>query len=175
MSKKIEEYIREHRKAFDTELPGDQLWARIENELNREKIKKPFRVPLWLGLAASLIVMMTAIFIYTYRKASQPVEVADINPLIAKKEMRFASLLEEKKDSLEVYAKENPKLYQQFSGDLEKLSSDYEQLKKELQHSPNQVAIANAMVKNLKLQLQVITQQLFIISEVNQYKKENKI
>jgi len=31
------------------------------------------------------------------------------------------------------------------------------------------------MVKNLRLQLQVIDQQLTIINEVNQYKKENRI
>src|SRR5215217_1867419 len=136
MSKKIEEYIREHRKAFDVATPSDQLLSRIENELNKEKIKKPFRVPLWLGIAASLIVVMTITFIYTYRSQKADVEIADLNPGFAKKELKFASLIEERKDSLQVYAKENPALYQQFSSDLEKLETDYEELKKELQNSP---------------------------------------
>lgn len=175
MSKKIEEYIREHRKAFDVESPSAQLWSRIENELNREKIKKPLRVPLWLGIAASLIVIMTVTFISTYRNRGADADIAALNPSFAKKEMKFASLIEEKKDSLQVYAKENPALYEQFSTDLEKLGADYERLKKELESSPNQRVIVNAMVKNLKLQLQVINQQLFIITEVNQYKKENRI
>lgn len=175
MSRKMEEYIREHKKAFDTELPSDQLWSKIENELNREKLKKPWRVPLWLGIAASLIVIITVTFISTYRNRGTDADIAELNPSFAKKEVRFASLIAEKKDSLQVYAKENPALYEQFSSDLERLGADYEQLKKELQNSPNQRLIVNAMVKNLKLQLQVINQQLSIINEVNQYKKENRI
>ncbi|MNR06997.1 hypothetical protein D3C85_1230970 [compost metagenome] len=89
--------------------------------------------------------------------------------------MKFASLIEEKKDSLQVYAKKNPVLYARFSEDLNKLDQDYEHLKEELQNSPNQKVVVKAMVKNLELQLQVINQQLSIINEVNQYKEENQI
>lgn len=174
MSKKIEEYIREHRREFDVELPSDQLWNRIEQGLNKEKIKKPFRVPLWLGIAASLIVVMTFTFIYTYRSYTDT-GIADGNPGFAKKEMKFASLIEERKESLQAYAKDNPALYQQFSSDLEQLETDYAKLKEELHRSPNPRLIAGAMVKNLRLQLQVIDQQLSILTEVDQYKKENSI
>ncbi|WP_276091292.1 hypothetical protein [Pedobacter sp. JY14-1] len=174
MSKKLEEYIREHRKSFDADGPSDQLWSRIVNELDREKLKKPWRVPLWLGIAASLTVILTAIFIYTYRDQQHKPALAGLNPTLARKEMQFASLIEEKKDSLQIYAKANPKLYRQFSADLDQLSADYDQLKNELKTSPNPRAVAGAMVKNLKLQLQVITQQLMIINEVNEYSNTNK-
>lgn len=177
MSKKLEEYIKEHKKAFDMGSPSDQLWSRIEARLDQGSIKKPSRVPFWLGIAASLIVIMTVIFIYTYRSqgAKAELEIADINPVYAKKELKFASLIEEKKDSLEVFAKKNPELYAQFSTDLNHLGRNYEALKKELKNSPNQKAIVRAMVKNLELQLQVINQQLSIISEVDEYKRENQI
>jgi hypothetical protein len=175
MSKRIEEYIREHKKDFDVEYPSERLWSKIENELNKEKVKKPLRMPLWLGIAASLIVVMTITFIYTYRSHTGDTGIADINPGFAKKEMKFASLIAERKDSLEVYAKENPVLYREFSSDLGQLEADYARLKEELRRSPNPRLIAGAMVKNLRLQLQVIDQQLSIITEVNQYKKENSI
>jgi len=174
MSKKLEEYIREHRKSFDVDGPSGQLWSRIENELDREKLKKPLRVPLWLGIAASLTIILTAIFIYTFHDQEQKPTFAGLNPTLAKKEMQFASLIEEKKDSLQIYAKANPKLYQQFSADLDQLSADYDQLKRQLKRSPNPRAVAGAMVKNLKLQLQVISQQLMIINEVNEYNNTNK-
>lgn len=173
MSKKIEEYIREHKKSFDIEGPSANLWDRIETSLNNEKVKKPLRVPLWLSIAASLIVVMTFTFIFTYRNRS--VDIADLNPAYAQKEMKFASLIEEKKDSLQVYAKENPELCNQFNADLEKLGRDYENLKKELQNSPNQKIVVKAMVRNLETQLQIINQQLSIVNEVTQYKKENRI
>jgi hypothetical protein len=175
MSKKLEEYIREHKKSFDVGTPSDQLWSKIETALDKEKVKKPLRVPLWFAIAASLTVVMTITFIYTYRSKQTGVDMADVNPIYAQKEMKFASLIEQKKDSLMVYAQENPKLYSEFSSDLQKLGADYENLKKQLQNSPNQKLVVRAMVKNLELQLQVINQQLSIINEVSQYKKENKI
>ncbi|WP_288884229.1 hypothetical protein [Pedobacter panaciterrae] len=175
MSKKLEEYIREHKKSFDVGTPSDQLWGKIETALDKEKVKKPLRVPLWFAIAASLIVVMTVTFIYTYRNRETGVEIADVNQGYAQKEMKFANLIEQKKDSLMVYAQENPKLYSEFSADLQKLGADYENLKKQLESSPNQKLVVRAMVKNLELQLQVINQQLSIINEVSQYKRENKI
>jgi len=171
----IEEYIKENKKEFDFKTPSDQLWARIDAGLNKEKVKKKSKMPFWFGIAASLMLIMTVTFIYTYRNRAQELEIADISPVYGKKEMKFASLIEERKDSLQVYAKKNPVLYARFSADLNQLDGDYEKMKKELQHSPNQEAVVRAMVKNLELQLQVINQQLSIINEVNQYKEENQI
>lgn len=174
-NKGIEAYIKEHKKEFDVKEPSDQLWSRIDAALTKEQIKKPSRVTFWLGVAASLVVLIAFVFISSNRKRDRSLDIADINPVYAKKELRFASLIEEKKDSLQVYAKKNPVLYAHFSADLNKLGSDYERLKKELQNSPNQKVVVKAMVKNLELQLQVINQQLSIINEVNQYKEENQI
>lgn len=171
----IEAYIKEHKKEFDLKMPSDQLWSRIDAALAKEKVKKPSRLIFWLGVAASLMVLMTFVFVYNNRKRDRSLNLADINPVYAQKEERFASLIEEKKDSLQVYAKKNPVLYAHFSADLNKLGNDYERLKKELQSSPNQKVVVKAMVKNLELQLQVINQQLSIINEVNQYKEENQI
>lgn len=175
MSNKLEEYVKGHRKDFDLDSPTDALWGRIAVELDQNQKKKPLKIQAWMGIAASLIVMMGVTFLYINHNQSKSVEIADINPGYAKKEMRFASMIEQKRDSLQLYAQENPVLYKKFSGDIEKLDADYENLKKELQSSPNPRFIVKAMVKNLELQLEVINQQLSIINEVDQYKKENKI
>jgi hypothetical protein len=55
------------------------------------------------------------------------------------------------------------------------LDTDYDRLKQELQNSPNPRLIVRAMVKNLELQLEVINQQLSIIYQVEEFKKENRI
>ncbi|MEJ7556925.1 MAG: hypothetical protein WKF66_01375 [Pedobacter sp.] len=175
MSKKLEDYVKGQRREFDLDSPSEELWGRIANQLDEQKIKKPLRLQVWIGIAASLIAIMSISFFYTYHNRPQEVSIADVNPLYARKEMRFASLIEEKKDSLEVFGKENPALYKQFSADLEKLDADYERLKQELQNSPNRRLIVKAMVKNLELQLEVINQQLTIIYQVEEIKKENRI
>jgi hypothetical protein len=55
------------------------------------------------------------------------------------------------------------------------LDAEYEKLKLELQKTPNQLFVVKAMVKNREMQLQVLKQQLTIINQVNQYKKESSI
>jgi hypothetical protein len=174
-NKGVEAYIKEHRKAFDVERPSDELWGRIDAALDKEKVKKPLKWPFWLGIAASLLLIMGVVLMYNYRKTDQRLDMANINQVYSKKELRFASLIEEKKDSLQIYASKNPVLYAHFNADLKELGSDYEALKKELPHSPNQRVVVRAMVKNLELQLQVINQQLSIINDVNQYKEENQL
>lgn len=175
MSRKVEEYIKTNKKDFDIKKPSEDLWKKIEAELDKKKERKPLRLPSWIGIAAMIVLITTVCLIYIYPERNDSVEVAELNPQLAKKEMRFASLIEEKKDSLEVYAKDNPSLYNKFNSDLEKLTADYEELKKELPQSPNQRLVVKAMVKNLELQLQVINQQLQIINQVNEYKRENQI
>jgi hypothetical protein len=175
MSKKLEEFVKGHKKEFDLNSPSDELWGKIANKLDEQKVKKPLKLQVWIGIAASLILMMSITFLFTYHSKSQEVSIADVNPTYAKKEIRFASMIEEKKDSLEVYAKENPALYKKFSADIEKLDADYDRLKLELQKSPNPRLIVKAMVRNLELQLEVIDQQLLIIYQVEEFKKENRI
>jgi hypothetical protein len=175
MSKKLEEFVQGHKKEFDLNSPSDELWGKIANKLDEQKVKKPLKLQVWIGIAASLILMMSITFLFTYHNKSQEVSIADVNPTYAKKEIRFASMIEEKKDSLEVYAKENPALYKKFSADIEKLDADYDRLKLELQKSPNPRLIVKAMVRNLELQLEVIDQQLLIIYQVEEFKKENRI
>ena len=175
MSKKLEEYVKSHKKDFDFDSPSEELWGKIANKLDEQKVKKPLRLQVWIGIAASLIVIMGIAFLYTYPSKSEEVSIADVNPSYAKKEMRFASLIEEKKDSLQVYAKENPALYKKFSEDLQKLDADCDHLKQELQSSPNPRFIVKAIVRNLELQLEIIDQQLSIINQVEEIKKENRI
>lgn len=175
MSIKLEDFIKENKRAFDTDLPSANLWDRIEQDLNKKKQKKRTDLRLWMGIAAAVLVVLSCgIFLLMPARQSN-VTLAEVNPVYAKKELRFAGLIEEKRDSLQVFASTNPELYRQFTADLQKLDLAYSKLKKELPGSPNQQLVVKAMVKNLEIQLQVLSQQLTIISQVSQLKKENSI
>ena len=175
MSKKLEEYVRGHRKEFDLDHPSEELWDKIALKLDEHQVKKPLKLRVWIGIVASLIAIMGISFLYTYHNNTTEVNIADVNPSYAKKELRFASLIEQKKDSLEVFGKEHPVLYKKFSEDIQKLDAEYDRLQQELQTSPNPRLIVKAMVKNLELQLEVINQQLTIIYQVKEFKEENRI
>lgn len=174
MSNKLEGFVRDNKKQFEVKGPSDLLWSKIEAELDKKQKKKIFGMYQWMSIAAMLVLTVGIYFGYQYKKTSTEILVADINPGMGKKEVRFTSLIEEKRDSLQIFADADPELYKQFVSDMSKLDKDYQELKKQLQTSPNKRLVGKAMMKNLEIQLQMISQQLYIINQVNQYKKEEK-
>jgi hypothetical protein len=175
MSNKLEGFVKDNKKAFEEKGPSNQLWERISAELDRKEQKKSIKIYQWMSIAAILVISLGAYLTYSFQQVNRTIDVADVSKSFGKKEVHLASLIEEKKDSLQVYAKDNPELYNKFMSDVSKLNNDYEDLKKQLQTSPNSQVVVRAMMKNLDIQLQVLNQQLMIINQVNQYKKENSI
>lgn len=173
MSTRIENFIKNNKAGFDTAEPGDELWFKMAAELNKRDKNKPNN-RLWLSIAASFIVVLSIAYMYS-QKGIAVNTLAQVSPAQAKKQVRFSSMIEKKADSLQIYADENPALYQQFSADLEQIQLDYKELNQELLKSPNQVFIIQAMEKNLELQLQVVSQQLEIINQVRQVNKDNQL
>jgi hypothetical protein len=176
MSNKLEEFVKENKKAFEEKGPSNQLWDRIAKELDEKKEQPVKKIKLyrWMSIAAVLVVSMGIYFTVKDPKADN-IAIADVNPVFAAREVQFSSLIEEKKDSLQNYSDDNPELYSKFTADLSKLDADYETLKKQLQTSPNKEAIVRAMMKNLEIRSNILSQQINIINQVNQYKKENII
>lgn len=176
MSDKLEGFVKDNKKQFEVKGPSDQLWAKISAELDKkQKPKKSIKMYQWMSIAATLVVSLGLYFTYNYNQAKN-INVADINPEFGQKEVSFVSQIEEKKDSLDVFASKNPDLYKRFTEDLKSLDEEYDRLKKDLPESPNQLLVVRAMVKNREMQLQVLKQQLMIINQVNQYNKsENSI
>lgn len=173
--KDLEEYIKKNKVDFDVEGPSDQLWGKIELALDQQKVKKHRKFPFWLGIAASIMLITGMVCLYKIYGVDDHTQLSAIHPVYAKNEMKFASLIEEKKDSLLIYAKHNPELYHKFNEDLKALDRDYESLKKELQSSPDQRLVVQAMAQNLETQLQIVSQQLSVISQADNYKRENRL
>ncbi|TKC12505.1 hypothetical protein FA048_02490 [Pedobacter polaris] len=175
MSNKLEGFVKDNKKEFEVKGPSDQLWAKIEAELDKkQQPKKSIKLYQWMSIAAMLVISLGVYFTYNYKQANN-IDVADINPEFGQKEVRFVSQIEEKKDSLAFYASANPDLYKRFTEDLKNLDSEYDRLKAQLPESPNQLSVVKAMVKNREMQLQILKQQLMIINQVNQYKKESSV
>ncbi len=175
MSDKLRGFIKDNKKAFETTGPSDQLWVKIEAELNKKQLpKNSFNIYQWMSIAAIMLVSLGLYFTYNYKQA-QNIIVADINKEFGIKETHFVKQIQEKKDSLFYYASANPDLYKKFTTDLKNLDEEYERLKILLPESPNQLFVVKAMVKNREMQLKILKQQLMIINQVNQYKKESSI
>jgi hypothetical protein len=89
-----------------------------------------------------------------------------------KEEMaHYASLVEIKHRELKKIEKDEPLLYKQFAGDVNKLDSVYNSLKKQLPSNPNREQLLEAMIQNLQLQMGLLNHQLDIIKQINHSKK----
>lgn len=83
----------------------------------------------------------------------------------------YAKIIELKQHELKSIKKEEPLLYKQFSGDVDRLDSVYQNLKGQLPHNPNREQLLEAMLQDLQLQMGLLNRQLDIIRQINHSKK----
>jgi len=188
MKKKLENFIRDNREEFDTEVPAPRVWNSIEKELIQPQKKstgKLISVRTW-AIAASVLVAVSAgaYFIATrsindsahsnsHAVATDRANKAildEINPAYAKEVYHFTQLIELKQNELRQIGKDQPELYRQFMGDITKLDSAYNFLQTELPANPNREQLLEAMIQNLQLQTDLLNQQLRVIKQIKQSK-----
>lgn len=183
MSKRLEHFIQDNKKDFDLYEPPADLWDRIDTQLRKaEKAKetprkeKVIRLSILLKVAATLIVVLSMglLFWKNQSMGNAAPTLSSIDPQMAQQQVQYASLIEIKRSELKRIEKEEPELYQTFSAELKKMDASYEKLKSELPESPNQERTVRAMIRNLQIQVEVLNQQLIIIQQINQFKKEQK-
>ncbi len=83
----------------------------------------------------------------------------------------YAKLIELKHDELKTLEKDEPLLYRQFAGDVQKLDSVYHSLKNQLPNNSNREQVMEAMISNLQLQIGLLNKQLDIIKQIKHSKK----
>jgi hypothetical protein len=191
----LEQFMRDHREEFDTDEPGPQVWKKLEEELKPAKeeakvvsIKKSLGMNLLRWSVAAAVLVFAGLGVYDLVKPADKPDVVvkkeepttpneetllhKINPTYAKEVYHFTQLIELKQSELKQIEKEQPELYQQFIGDVNKLDSSYNVLKKELPNNPDPEQLLEAMIQNLRLQTDLLNQQLNIIKQIKESKNK---
>jgi hypothetical protein len=83
----------------------------------------------------------------------------------------YTRLVEIKQNELKSLQKDEPLLYKQFSGDVNRLDSVYHLLKTQLPKNSNREQVIEAMISNLQLQIGLLNKQLDIIKQIKHSKK----
>jgi hypothetical protein len=190
MSNRLEKFIQDNREAFDSEEPRQQVWRDLQAKVaENKKDDRIFHLGFlrWTA-AAAIVIMLVGMFYYVTQNdgknniASQDNQgspatadqvVKELNPSYAKEVYHFTQLIELKQSELKQIEKEHPELYQQFVKDINRLDSSYQALKTELPKNANRELLLEAMIQNLKLQTELLNQQLSIIKTLNQKNKQN--
>ena len=182
MKNKLEDFVHRNRDAFDSEIPGAELWRNIETSPT-----KPSRKILYFltrtQAAASLLVLVNAtiLFFLLQRKPETnttpvpaPTEQTTGNkePVTEETLDQISKVVEVKQARLLEIKSTNPVLYKKFTDALDQLNSTYKELEKDLEHNPNKEQLLEAMIQNLGLQQELLNQQLLIYQKIKQTKNE---
>ncbi len=103
--------------------------------------------------------------------SSNPVSTKSPDIVDNKEMFYYAKLIELKHEELKALEKDEPLLYRQFSGDVQKLDSVYHSLKTQLPNNSNREQVIEAMISNLQLQIGLLNKQLDIIKQIKHSKK----
>ena len=180
MSKRLEDFMRANREEFDDLEPSADLWARIEKHLPAEGVlpkkheAKVFSLGFVMRVAASVIIVMGISFVLYLRHEKKGIDYAAINPVYAKQQIQYTSMVETKRNELKSIEKTDPELYKEFSTEIARMDSTYKKLNNDLINSPNQERVLRAMIRNLQIQTEVLNQQLNVIEQFKQMKKEQR-
>ncbi|MBO9632097.1 MAG: hypothetical protein J7578_03195 [Chitinophagaceae bacterium] len=181
----LENFIRDHRDEFDGEEPSPRVWKDLQMQVQPAPRKSAsgklitMNILKWSAAAAILLLAGLGVFHLINKPAApgmaegKPTRedlLQKINPTYAKEVYHFTQLIELKQEELKQIEKDNPELYQQFLGDISQLDSSYNLLKKELPSNPNREQLLEAMIDNLKMQTELLNQQLQIIQQIKQSK-----
>lgn len=166
---KLEEFVNKNRESFEEEVSAD-LWLKLEKQLP----KKPKRT-IWvnskiLRIAAGVIICLTVGFWFgKYSKnevfASKQDKLINSEPTL----VSYTEAVTEKQKNLEDLIEKNPELQKAFLNDLSDLQKNFEYLKSQLPHNPNHDQLFEAMVQNLKWQIDLLNQQTAIAVDVNKH------
>ncbi len=177
---RLEEFVKANREEFNDIVPSPDLWSRIEKVLpqqfeQQKKNEKSFSLGFVLRVAASVIVVMGISFvIYLRSNSKKEVNYASINPVYAQQQTRYVALIANKRTELKNISQADPELYNEFSAETAKMDSVYKKLRSDLVTSPNPELVLRAMIRNLEIQTEVLNQQLNVIEQYNQMKKQNE-
>jgi len=182
MSNKLKKFIWDNRGEFDDEVPSEKVWQQVEAAFSEKKKKRSVLTPLykWSMAAAAMLIIASGIYLFENKGLEWPGSASTsgqdgnkLAPELAPEMIQFVKMIDLKQEELKTMTKDQPELYLRFTKDINQLDSSYNILKKQLSATPNREMLIEAMIQNLQLQLNVLNQQLNIINQIKESKKNS--
>jgi len=174
MKETLESFIEQNRIDFDNANPPERVWEAVATALDNRR-RKPVstrRIGVLQQIAAAILLTCIAgLAMYHYGKRQAYNNYSRINPQLAAEQATYQQLVTRKRDSIALFVASDPALSDEFTKVFEQMESHYNGLKRELAKSPNQERTLEAMIRNLQMQIEVLSQQMEIINYVKKASK----
>jgi len=170
--KRLEDIINQNREVFDTEVPSEMVWHSLHSKLQKKQNRfswKPYVA------AASVMLFISFTWLIANHKLNNKEEYYsnDIPQEVKEAQVQFTSLIELKRNELNQYKSTNPTLVKDFEHQLLELQKNYTQLIPQLRDENKKEIILQAVIDNLQMQVEVLNQQIEIISQLKQHQNES--
>ena len=154
--RKLEDFMRDNRDDFDSELPSHDLWNNIESKLEKkEKGKHKF---LKIASAVAAVLILALIGTYMLRPQSDSyskyanVSDPELKNLLETEDF-YAKKVSSKMDEIQNCYKIHPELKMDIENDLNELDNMYRELQKDLDDNLYNREVIEAMIQNNRYRL----------------------
>jgi len=159
MKDSLGKFINENREAFDSQVPPEHAWNKIEGALPKAS-KQIFWSSVSFWRAAAIIFFGLSAYLLASKNYSRPnkqeiAEIQGFNDL----ETYYSSQISEKMDMVHRYQSSTGLTEDEITQNLKKLEAMYLVLKDEMKRRPSQ-DVRDALVLNLLVRIDLINQQL---------------
>ena len=169
---KLEKYIRDHRDEFNTDEPRNELWDKVRVNLDQQE-EKSRQSANWMWKAAAVVLLLTTSVLVVDRfstKENTVIAEGNNDPFLEEfntVEQYYLSQIDEMQRQLVSYGN-NDLVNTRFVQDLDQLDSLYGILKNDFETNGNNQKIADALIQNLRIRMEIISQQLMILERIKQ-------
>jgi len=177
---KLEKQIRANRQNFDSQEPSAGHMERFEQKLRKQPSRSLFsRIPYALKAAVVLLlVALSSILIYEqariYYANQRVLSLKDISNEFGEAEYYYTSLINNKYQEINRLNIDDPKQKEMLMIELEEMDKLFHSLQKDFQSNPNDQRVINAMISHYQLKLEVMSQIIRQLEEVNQVNNKYK-
>ncbi len=178
---KLDKQIQANLQRFDSQEPSPGHMARFEQKLNHQPSRSLFsRIPYVLKAAVVLLlVALSSILIYEqariYYQNQRVLSLEDISAEFGEAEFYYTSLIKNKYQEINKLNIDDPKQKEMLMVELGEMDKLFHSLQKDFQDNPTDERVINAMISHYQLKLEVMSQIITQLEEVNQvnYKYKN--
>ncbi len=178
MSKRLEEFIRNHKEEFDDKEASEQVWENIGKALDEDK-KEPVPIWNWTWRVAAVFFFLTSSWLAVEKimqSSGDEAEVAVSQEYtdFIEADQFYTSLISQKKQEIETFRLENSDLEEEFLQDVNKLDSMYVDLKTELESFQYNEKLMDAVIRNLQLRVEILNQQISLLQRIQKKKQQEE-
>ena len=176
--KDLEKIIRKNRSVFDSDEPNDGHFDRFEQKLKEfNKNKKSFSFTYLLKVAAiAVLVLLSGLWVFDNIPKNQNrtgIALSDVSPEYNEVEMYYTHLVNQKYNELDQFNFIDSTQKKMLINELTEMDKMYESLKKDLQTSPNDERVINAMIQHYRLKVKIMNQIVYQLQQAKNYKEKN--